>query len=360
MTNMNNSTTMPSMIVVMGVTGAGKSHFINQLAGREVVKEGSSLDSCRSYSVAMLSPTKLPGTQSCSLVPVEIGSSKVLLIDTPGFDDTERTDAEILTEIARILSAQYELGVHLKGVIYIHRITDIRYSRSSVKTFEVFRKICGEVALNNVLLVTSRWTEVDQALGSERERQLKDKFWTYMLGHGSNMSRFHGDRHSAIGLVSQLLQKDPVVLQLQRELVDEGRQLNDTAAGAYVSDNLERLKQQYREELQSLEKLRQDLRENDRLMKAQIQKDWEAELSRLRQTENEQGSLNHPVGTEVAQEVKKKKKSLMDRARPFLPVALGILGMFVGLPPGVTDIFVSWFGESGAEVEGTELAACGE
>jgi len=35
------------MIVVMGVTGAGKSYFINQLAGREVAEEGSDLDSCK-------------------------------------------------------------------------------------------------------------------------------------------------------------------------------------------------------------------------------------------------------------------------------------------------------------------------
>jgi ABC-type uncharacterized transport system ATPase component len=37
----------PSMVVVMGVTGAGKSYFINQLAGKEVVQEGSYLDSCK-------------------------------------------------------------------------------------------------------------------------------------------------------------------------------------------------------------------------------------------------------------------------------------------------------------------------
>lgn len=37
----------PSMIVVMGVTGAGKSYFINQLAGNKVVKEGPDLESCK-------------------------------------------------------------------------------------------------------------------------------------------------------------------------------------------------------------------------------------------------------------------------------------------------------------------------
>lgn len=51
---MNKHQTTPSMIVVMGVTGAGKSHFINQLAGKEVVKEGSTLDSCKLTSLELL------------------------------------------------------------------------------------------------------------------------------------------------------------------------------------------------------------------------------------------------------------------------------------------------------------------
>ena len=34
------------MILVMGVTGSGKSYFINQLAGSEVSPEGANLTSC--------------------------------------------------------------------------------------------------------------------------------------------------------------------------------------------------------------------------------------------------------------------------------------------------------------------------
>ncbi len=55
-----------------------------------------------------------------------IGREKVLIIDTPGFDDTERSDTEILTEISRLLALQYEIGMKLKGVIFLHRITDVR------------------------------------------------------------------------------------------------------------------------------------------------------------------------------------------------------------------------------------------
>ena len=52
MTNItNNAPDGPNsipMIVVMGVTGAGKSYFINSLVGKEVARTGHSLDSCES------------------------------------------------------------------------------------------------------------------------------------------------------------------------------------------------------------------------------------------------------------------------------------------------------------------------
>lgn len=36
-----------SMVVMMGVTGAGKSYFINTLGGKNIVEEGSDLNSCK-------------------------------------------------------------------------------------------------------------------------------------------------------------------------------------------------------------------------------------------------------------------------------------------------------------------------
>ncbi|KAJ5440243.1 P-loop containing nucleoside triphosphate hydrolase protein [Penicillium daleae] len=234
-----------SMIVVMGATGSDKSYFINCLAGREVVQEGHSLDPCwyttadTGREIIRLTEKARAGPQECQLVPVHVGRSKVLLLNTPDFGDAQRTDSEILTEIAQILSAQYQLGVELKGIIYIHSITDVRYSRSSVTTFEIFKNICGERALHNALLVTSRWNEVSESIGAERERALRDRFWAYMLRRGSHLSRFHGDHNSAVSLVSQLLMKETVVLELQGELVREGKQLGETAAGMYINGNIE-------------------------------------------------------------------------------------------------------------------------
>jgi hypothetical protein len=234
--------------------------------------------------------------------------------------------------------------------VYIHRITDIRYGRASVKTFEIFKKVVGPDALKNVLLATSRWEGVTEAKGSDRERQLREKFWAYMLGRGSNMSRFLGDRDSAIALIGQLLCKDVVVLELQKEIVHQGKTLDQTTAGSFVSDNLESLKAQYEEELASLQRLRQELLDGDRAMKRQMQRDWEEEQEKLRRVREQQMALKCPVNEEVDQEIK-RKKSGMSKVAPFLPTAIGIIASMIGIPPGFTDILAAWFQDASANFD---------
>ena len=278
------------------------------------------------------------------MIPITVGQTKLLVLDTPGFDDSTRTDSEILTEIAKVLSAQYEIGVELKGLIYIHRITDVRYGGTAIKTFEVFKRICGEDALKNVLLVTSRWNEVDAGLGSDRERQLREKFWAFMLARGSNMSRFYGDHDSAIALASQLICKDPVILELQKELIDQGKNLDQTGAGSYVSDDIQELKAKYEKDIKDLEKLKQELRDSDHQMKRQIRKQMNDEQTRLQAAFQDQVSLQRPIGVEVQREVR-QRRSVLSTALSFVPAAINILLMFAGAPPGFGDIFSSWFSD---------------
>ncbi|KAK2769812.1 hypothetical protein CKAH01_15007 [Colletotrichum kahawae] len=310
-----------SMIVVVGVTGSGKSYFINRLAGKEIVEEGGKLNSC---------------TQKCQMIPLIIGNTKTLLIDTPGFDDTQRPDAEILNEIANVLAAQYALGFSLKGVVYVHRITDIRFSGSNVKTLEIMKRVCGEKALKNVLLVTSRWNEVEEETGADREHQLRDEFWAYMLAHGSCVSRFHGDRPSAISLVSQLLMKDSVVLRLQHEIIDEGKKLNMTSAGAFVENSLEEAREEYSKEIRNLQRLREELQENDRAMRRRWEADWAKEQAKLRSVEEQQDSLRRYVAEEVQKKIEEETKSNTDAlagaelSRQISPE--GILGEWVLAP----------------------------
>ena len=272
-----------------------------------------------------------------------------MLVDTPGFDDTGRTDSEILTDISRLLAAQYEAGVSLKGVIYLHRITDVRYQGSSLKALNIFKKICGQLALKNVLLVTTRWNEVDEAVGASREKQLREDFWAYMLSNGSTMTRFHGTKDSAMVIVSELMSKQTIVLELQRELVDEGKTLQETAAGGFINENISELKAQYEQEVRDLDELRRQLQESDRTMKRKIQQDWAHEQQMLRTVQEDQERLRRDIAAEVRQEIAqktKKKRSGVQKMLPLLPTLLSIVGMFVGIPPGCTNLLTSWLSES--------------
>ena len=254
-----------------------------------------------------------------------------------------------MTDISRLLAAQYEAGVSLKGVIYLHRITDVRYQGSSLKALNIFKKICGQLALKNVLLVTTRWNEVDEAVGASREKQLREDFWAYMLSNGSTMTRFHGTKDSAMVIVSELMSKQTIVLELQRELVVEGKTLQETAAGGFVGENISVLKAQYEQELRDLDELRKQLQESDRAMKRKIQQDWAHEQQMLRTVQEDQERLRRDVAAEVRQTIAqktKKKRSGVEKMLPLLPTLLSVVGMFVGIPPGSTNVLTTWLPDS--------------
>lgn len=282
------------------------------------------------------------------------------MIDTPGFDDTERSDTEILTQISRLLALQYEIGMKLKGIIFLHRISDVRMQGTSMKTLQICRKICGTDALKNVILVTTRWNDVDRALGARREEELRSEFWKFMLDFGSTMMRYHGDQDSAVAIVSQLLHKDTVVLDLQREIVDQGKRLSDTAAGALVNDDIEKVKAKYEQELRDLAQLRSDLMRDSADMKLQMRQEIEMERKKLELLQSrqmkQQEALQVPIGEEVRKDIDQEKKKRGNLgALGFLPMCLSLLGAVVGIPPGATDLFMSWFADTSIMQSLTDL-----
>jgi hypothetical protein len=94
-----------------------------------------------------------------------------MLIDTPGFDDTKPTDAEMLTKIGRFLEAQYLSGTNLKGILYLHPIRDTRHQTSSLRNLSMFRKLCGASSLAKVSLATTMWPGVNETADAPWEKE---------------------------------------------------------------------------------------------------------------------------------------------------------------------------------------------
>ncbi|TEB23749.1 hypothetical protein FA13DRAFT_1756971 [Coprinellus micaceus] len=177
----------------MGATGGGKTTVSSSL------KTSDGLRSC-TETVAATDPFLIDGR-------------KVVLVDTPGFDDTTKTDSDVLKLIAQFLTSSYQSGHKLTGLLFFHRISDFRMGGISLKNFRTFRSLCGEQTLRNVVIAEER----------ERELSIKDDFFKPALDKGAQMMRHYNTPESAQKIVRHLLKNNPMALQIQREIVDEHR-----------------------------------------------------------------------------------------------------------------------------------------
>ncbi|TEA13924.1 hypothetical protein C8034_v003990 [Colletotrichum sidae] len=210
-------------IACMGVTGSGKSSFISGYCGQQV-KVGHELNSCT--SVVEVFPFELSPGQT------------VYLIDTPGFDDTERSDTDVLRAIAHWLNESYKNKVLLRGIIYFHRILDVRMQGSAKKNILMFKKLCGNDALRNVALVTSMWDKVPKPEAEARERQLVET--PHMALRHDNTAA------SALAVARRLVDGGgpPVKLDVQDEMIDRRKLLDQTEAWQELEAEPEQQQQQ--------------------------------------------------------------------------------------------------------------------
>ncbi|KAI5995161.1 P-loop containing nucleoside triphosphate hydrolase protein [Pisolithus albus] len=175
----------------MGPTGAGKSTFIDRAVGRPDINAGHDLTSCTKEVRA----TRYPHTD---------GARNVVLVDTPGFNDTFMTDVQVLRRITDWLNSTYERNVNLTGVLYLHRISDNRVGGASLRNYKMFKELCVKDSFKNVILVTTMWDIVTEEVGSEREQELRAGSWKVMIALGSTTHRFEGTTESAWRIINSL------------------------------------------------------------------------------------------------------------------------------------------------------------
>jgi len=230
------------VIALMGPTGTGKSRFIDVATLQDGDAIGHSLGSCTSGIRAIRFPHPTTGRP-------------FVLVDTPGFNNTTKTDTEVLTMIAGWLGHTYKNQVKLTGIIYLHRISDNRMASAPLKNLHMFTKLCGDNALKHVVIATTMWGQVETDIGIQREDELRDRYWGAMLQRGSQALRFTDSFSSAWNIIDSIVKHTGDtrhVLLLQEELVDLHRRLNETQAGMALHDGLQKALVQQRETIRRL------------------------------------------------------------------------------------------------------------
>ena len=219
------------------------------------------------------------------------------MIDTPGFDDSNISDVEVLKRIAGFLEityahlailantaltmCRYEEGKKLSGLIYMHPITETRIGRRSRYNLQMFKKLCGDETLGNVVVVTTMWSSVREDTGLLRLQQLRDEDqfeFRSVEARGGRIVRYGNSKEAALGILHNMLPNARLPLQIQRELVTERMAISETGAGRRLGHGLQELEDKYTEQLRAL---RAEMADALTAKDIQMQQAVQAERSRL-------------------------------------------------------------------------------
>ncbi|KAK0897901.1 hypothetical protein LTR02_010448 [Friedmanniomyces endolithicus] len=275
------------LIAVMGETGSGKSSFINRILGEEAARVGHTL---------------LSETASIQSYSVSISGRIITLVDTPGFNDTFRSETDVLRDISDWLASTYRSHLQLlSGIIYLHGIDSPKMPGSAFRNLKMFEALVGSDALRNVVLATTMWDTVKAFIGESRESELKETFWKGLIERGSITARVYPDRRSAMAILERTAfdqregSSSGARLAIQRELVDENLSLEDTAAGQVIVERMDSMERTYKQQLLELTSQMQE--EKDQA--AEEKKLMRIEIGRLRQAQatlqEEQAEMSRSV-----------------------------------------------------------------
>ena len=136
----------------------------------------------------------------------------------------------------------------------------------------MFRELCGDSTLKNIVLVTNMWGQVSPEEGQDRENQLTSKFFKPVLDKGAQMIRHHNTVESAHNVIRAIIRNHPIVLQIQREIVDEGKAIVDTAAGEVVNKETKELIRRHQAEMEKVrQEMLQAMRDRDEVVRRELE-----------------------------------------------------------------------------------------
>ena len=207
---------------------------------------------------------------------------------------------------------RYEKGSKLAGVIYVHRISDKRFTGISGRNFSMFRKLCGDETLKNVVLVTNMWDEVTPEVGKEREKQLSGNFFKPVLDLGAQMVPHHDTIESAYDIIRKILDNHPLVLKIQEQIVDEKKDIIDTDAGEAANKELNDQMKINRNKLKEVqEEMEQAMKDKDE----QTRRELEQERLKLQTQMDDIKKNSDKLASGLAEERKEWETKVKDMER---------------------------------------------
>jgi hypothetical protein len=142
------------------------------------------------------------------------------------------------------------------------------------RNFKMFRELCGESTLRNVLVVTNMWSQVALDLGEMREKELEDNFFKPVLVKGARMLRHEGTQESSHRILRYLIHNQPATLLIQEELVNEHKNIVETSAGSELTRVLSEQRERHEEVVAQLRRdMEAAIRDKDHETKEELKEE---------------------------------------------------------------------------------------
>jgi hypothetical protein len=137
-------------------------------------------------------------------------------------------------------SFRYDNKTKIAGLIYLHNITQKKMSGSTRLNYEVFHRICGEKAMERVVMATTHWDAIMPTSGEDREQELR-VFWKDILSEGAELMRIQDPQADSHRIVDHILRLHAaqVAIQIQEELVDLDKRIPRTEAGKLLRHTMQ-------------------------------------------------------------------------------------------------------------------------
>jgi len=276
-------------------------------------------------------------------------------------------------EVATWLAATYRSKIQLTGILYLHRITDIRMGGCAVQNLRMFKKMCGQSCLPNVVLLTTMWGGSTQQVSIQeaREMELKsqDEFWAGLIRLGARCERYDNTKARGLAIVKQMLSRPKIVLEIQRQIVEEGKNLSDTAAGQQLCEDIIKAEAKAKKDLQDAkEEMTEALRQKDMKTAEEMKKTAAHWQSKLDQMDRDRNHLEENLQRSLEQHQEIVRHMQSNQKAKWMAVGVGValaaltggLGMLAGVAiagvTGTTAMVAGGIG-TGAALAGVSGAA---
>ena len=184
---------------------------------------------------------------------------------------------------------------------------------TAYKNLRTFKKMVGSGSMTSVSLVSTMWSASTGKEEGERDFQLRTKveYWKSMIDEGATPYRHTNDRESAFKIIRPLLQKDPTVLKMQHEMVDQGKKLNNTEAGREVDAGISLQRELLEKKIEDTKvQMNQALAEKDQKWVNQLAADQEKYEQQVKDTRSAQEEMKSSMEKIFAEKEEQYKKSL--------------------------------------------------